>query len=84
MTMSAMRAEDRIVVREMRADARRNGFLSDIRMTRAEDQATLVATCEFLFGLSDDLHRAIELKQQSFVISHSSFVLGHSLLGRWN
>ena len=76
--MAAMRAEDRIVVREMCADARRNGFLADIRMTRAEDQTTLMTTREFLFGLSDDLHRPVQSK--GLVLCHWSFVIGHQLM----
>ncbi len=64
--MPAMRAEDRIVVREMRADTRRNGFLANIRVTRAEYESALMATRQFLFGLSNDLHRPIEGEERGF------------------
>ncbi len=62
MPMPTMRAEDRIVVCEMRTNSRRNSFLANIGVARAEDQPALMAAREFLFRLSDDLHRPIKRK----------------------
>src|SRR6266851_8325970 len=68
----------------MSAHARGNGFLANIRMTRAVDQSLLVGAGEGLLGAPDDEHRAVELSQlvRCQLNSHS---VGRSIrcLMRW-
>lgn len=59
-TVSAMRAEDRIDRSEMRADAGRDGLLTDVRVAGPVDETALMTARQFLFRLTDDEHRAVE------------------------
>jgi hypothetical protein len=61
--MSAVRAEDGVVMGQMCADPCRNRFLANISMASAVDQALLVAAREFLFRLADKEHCAVEVEQ---------------------
>ena len=47
--------------RQMGADAGRDRLLADVGVAGAVDQPALVAAGQFLLGLPDELHRAIEL-----------------------
>jgi hypothetical protein len=59
--MTAMCAENRIVIRQMGAYSGSDRFLTDVGVTCSMDQSSLVRTCQFFLGLTNDLHRAIEL-----------------------
>jgi hypothetical protein len=58
--VSPVRAEDNVVLPQMRADAGRDGFLTDVGVTRAVDEPALMATRQLLLRLADELHRAVE------------------------
>ena len=73
--VSAMRAEDDIMLSEMSTDAARNRFFADVGVTRAEHESSLMTACQFFFRLPDDLHRAVEAKQ--LVVGYWSLVIGH-------
>ena len=60
MPVSAMRAEDRIVIRQMSTHAGRDRLLPDLGMAGSEDQPTLVTAGQFLLRVPDDEHRAKE------------------------
>jgi hypothetical protein len=59
MAMATMGAENNILVCQMGSDTTGDRFLTDIRMTCAQNQATLVAAGKLFFRLPDHLHRAI-------------------------
>ena len=60
MPVSSMSAKNRIVGIEMSTHSGRDGFLSDISMTSPMNQAPLMTSSQFFFGLANDLHRAIK------------------------
>src|SRR5262245_7778997 len=53
MAMSAMRAEDHVVLPKMRANADRNGLLPDVSVTRAVDESALMRLGQPLFAKAD-------------------------------
>ena len=60
MAVAAMRAEDGIDVLQVRANARGDRFLADIRVASAVDQSFLMAAGQLFLRLSDKEHRAVE------------------------
>ena len=58
--VAAMRTKNRVAVVEVGANASGNGFLADVRVASAGDQASLVGPGELFFAAADDQHEAIE------------------------
>jgi hypothetical protein len=74
--VAAVRAEHHIIATEMRAHADGNGFLSDVSVTRAEDESALVRADQLLFADADQLHLPVARQQVSFGMTdvvHSNF-----------
>jgi len=76
--MAAVRAEDAVAGPQVSAHAGGDGLLADIGVAGAEHQPALMAAGQFLLGLSDHLHRAIEGEPH---VGRGS--VGHRGLGRF-
>jgi hypothetical protein len=61
MTMPSMGAEYRIAGCQMGTNPGGDRLLSDVGMACPVDQPALMAPREFFFGLTDDLHRAVQI-----------------------
>ena len=66
-TVTAMRAEDWIVVIEMCADTGGDRFLTDVGVASAMNHAALMAAGEFFFGVANCEHCAKQAQQLSAV-----------------
>jgi hypothetical protein len=62
MAVTSMRTENRVAFGQMGTYPRSDRFLANVGVASAVDQAALVATRQFLFGLAYDLHRAIQIE----------------------
>ena len=60
MPMAAMRAEYRVALPEMSAYADGNRLLPDIRVTRAQDETTLMQTRQLLLRTADAKHLPVK------------------------
>ena len=69
--MPTMRAKNGVIVRKLRANARRDCFLADIGMASSVDQAALVAARQFFLRMPDDQHCAEETEK--FGVRHKKF-----------
>jgi hypothetical protein len=59
MSMSAVSAEDDIVLPQMSTNRAGDRFFADVRMTGTVNQPALMAASQFLFRLTDHLHRSV-------------------------
>ncbi len=73
--MPAMRAEDNIPIGQMSAHTGSDRFLTDIGVTGAVNESSLMTTSQLLFRLPNQLHGSIELQNRLFF--HESLRLFH-------
>jgi hypothetical protein len=58
--MTAMRAENDVLGREMSADSDRDGFLTDVGMAGAMNQSTLMRPGQLLFAAANQQHLTVK------------------------